>query len=158
MTKEKNNFYGDCLCKKRRLILKQNKNYYMKKKIALLGMGLVISLASVMAQQGQGGDNRLTVQERITALHEKLVPLNLDKDKLAKTDSVFVNYYTTVQKKREEMMAAGNMDRDEMRSKMQEYNKVRDEQLKLIFTEDQYKKWKDEIEPTMRPQRKNTPQ
>lgn len=127
----------------------------MKKQITLLVIALVISSVAVMAQ-GQGGGNRLTVEERITALNEKLVPLNLDKDKLAKTDSVFVNYYTTVQKKREEMMAAGSTDREEMRSKMQEYNKVRDDQLKMIFTDDQYKKWKAEIEPTMRPQRQNT--
>ena len=130
----------------------------MKRKIALLTMGLVISIASVMAQGQGGGGNHLTVEERITALNEKLVPLNLDKDKLAKTDTIFVNYYTIVQKKRDEMMAAGITDREEMRSKMQPYNKERDEQLKLIFTEDQYKKWKDEIEPTMRPQRQNTPQ
>jgi protein CpxP len=29
----------------------------------------------------------------------------------------------------------------------------RDEKLKKIFTDEQYKKWKDEIEPTTRPQR-----
>ena len=128
----------------------------MKKKIALLALSFFVSIAYVMAQ-GQGG-TRLTPEERLKAINEKLAPLNLDKDKLAKTDSVFATYYRGVQKERDEMMASGNMDRDAMREKMQKYNKERDDQLKLIFTEDQYKKWKDDIEPTLRPQRQNTPQ
>ena len=128
----------------------------MKKKIALLAVSFFVCIACVMAQ-GQGG-TRLTPEERLKAINEKLTPLNLDKDKLAKTDSVFATYYRAVQKERDEMMASGNMDRDAMREKMQKYNKERDDQLKLIFTEDQYKKWKDDIEPTLRAQRQNTPQ
>ncbi len=128
----------------------------MKKKMALLGMGLVICLASVIAQ-GQGGQ-RMTVEQRMTTANEKLTPLNLGKDELSKTDSVFTSYYTALQKERDEMMASGNMDRDAMREKMQKLSKERDDKLKLIFTDDQYKKWKDEIEPAMRPQRQNTPQ
>jgi periplasmic protein CpxP/Spy len=128
----------------------------MKKKIALLAISLVAGMVSIMAQ-GQGGP-RLTVEQRVAAANEKLVPLNLDKDKLAKTDSVFTSYYTAQQKERDEMMASGNMDRDAMREKMQKFSKERDDQLKQIFTEDQYKKWKDEIEPTLRPQRQNTQQ
>ncbi len=126
----------------------------MKKKVTLLTIAVFMGLVWVMAQ-GQGG-NRLTPEERVKAVNEKLAPLNLDKEKLAKTDSVFTNYYKTLQKEREEMMASGNMDRDAMRQKMQKYGKERDDQLKQIFTEDQYKKWKDDIEPTMRPQRQNT--
>lgn len=128
----------------------------MKKKMALLGMGLVICVASVIAQ-GQGGQ-RMTVEQRMTTANEKLTPLNLGKDELSKTDSVFTSYYTALQKERDEMMASGNMDRDAMREKMQKLSKERDDKLKLIFTDDQYKKWKDEIEPAMRPQRQNTPQ
>lgn len=128
----------------------------MKKKIALLAVSFFVCIACVMAQ-GQGG-TRLTPEERLKAINEKLTPLNLDKDKLAKTDSVFATYYRAVQKERDEMMASGNMDRDAMREKMQKYNKERDDQLKLIFTEEQYKKWKDDIEPTLRPQRQNTQQ
>ena len=40
-----------------------------------------------------------------------------------------------------------------MREKMQKLQAERDDKLKKIFTDDQYKKWKDEIEPTTRPQR-----
>lgn len=126
----------------------------MKKQIALSVMAIFVSMASIMAQ-GQGG-TRLTVEERVKAVNEKLADFKLDKDKLAKTDSVFTAYYTALQKQREEMMSAGGTpDRDAMRSKMLKLNIDRDEQLKLIFTEDQFKKWKEDIEPTMRPQRQN---
>ena len=47
----------------------------------------------------------------------------------------------------------GTPDRDQMREKSQKMMADRDEKLKKIFNEDQYKKWKDEIEPSMRPQR-----
>ena len=127
----------------------------MKKQVTLSVIVLLVSI-SAMAQ-GQGAP-RPTVPERVTAVNEKLAVLNLDKENLAKTDSVFTIYYTAQQKERDEMMASGNMDRDAMREKMQKLSKERDEKLKLIFTEDQYKKWKEEIEPTLRPQRQNTPQ
>ena len=53
------------------------------------------------------------------------------------------------------MSSGGTPDRDVMRAKMLKLNIDRDEQLKLIFTDDQFKKWKDDIEPAMRPQRPN---
>ena len=126
----------------------------MKKQIALSLLALFVSIVSIMAQ-GQGGP-RLTVEERVKAVNEKLTDFKLDKDKLAKTDSIFTAYYTSMQKQREEMMSGGGTpDRDAMRDKMLKLNIDRDEQLKLIFTDDQFKKWKEDIEPAMRPQRQN---
>jgi protein CpxP len=127
----------------------------MEKQITLSVIVLLFGIAAIA--QGQGAP-RLTVPEKVTAVNEKLSVLNLDKENLAKTDSVFTVYYTAQQKERDEMMASGTMDRDAMREKMQKLSKERDEKLQLIFTDDQYKKWKEEIEPTLRPQRQNTPQ
>lgn len=108
--------------------------------------------------QGKGGP-RLTLEERIKVVNEKLTDFKLDIDKLAKTDGVFTVYYNAIQKQREEMRASGGEpDRDAMRDKMLELSIDRDEQLKLIFTAEQFKKWKDDIEPTMRPQRQNRSQ
>jgi periplasmic protein CpxP/Spy len=77
-----------------------------------------------------------------------------DKDKAALTDSAFAAYYKAQDKMREEMMAGGGTpDRDAMREKMQKFAAERDDRLKKIFTDDQFKKWKDEIEPSLRPQR-----
>lgn len=126
----------------------------MKKQIALSILAVFVTMASVIAQ-GQGGP-RMTVEERVKAVNEKLADFKLAPDKLAKTDSIFTAYYTTMQKEREAMMSSGGTpDRDAMRAKMLKLNIDRDEQLKLIFTDDQFKKWKDDIEPAMRPQRPN---
>lgn len=126
----------------------------MKKQIALSLMALFVTMASVMAQS-QGG-KRLTVAERVKAVNEKLADFKLDNDKLIKTDSVFTAYYTSMQKQREEMMSGGGTpDREAVRDKMLKLNIERDEQLQLIFTNDQFKKWKEDIEPALRPQRQN---
>ena len=128
----------------------------MKKQIALSVMAVFITMSAVIAQ---GGGPRLTIEERIKAVNEKLTDFKLDKDKLAKTDSVFTTYYNAVQKQREEMMTGGGEpDRSAMRDKMQKLAIDRDEQLKTIFTDEQFKKWKTDIEPAMRPQRQNRPQ
>ena len=52
-------------------------------------------------------------------------------------------------------MTAGGAqpDRDKMRAEVQKLNGERDEKLKKVFTADQFKKFKDEIEATLRPQR-----
>ena len=129
----------------------------MKKQIVFIIGALFFSISSLMAQ-GQGGP-RLTLEERIKAVNEKLADFKLDGQKLAKTDSVFTIFYNELQKQREEMRASGGApDRDAMREKMLKLSNDRDEQLKLIFTAEQFKKWKDDIEPAIRPQRQNRPQ
>ncbi len=129
----------------------------MKKQIAFVIIALFVSCSSLMAQ-AQGGP-RLTLEDRIKAVNEKLADFKLDTEKLSKTDSVFTVYYNTLQKQREEMRSAGGTpDREAMREKMLKLNIDRDEQLKLIFTTEQFKKWKDDIEPALRPQRQNRPQ
>ena len=126
----------------------------MKKQIALSLMALFVTMAFVMAQSQ--GVKRLTVAERVKAVNEKLADFKLDNDKLTKTDSVFTAYYTSMQKQREEMMSGGGTpDREAVRDKMLKLNIERDEQLQLIFTNDQFKKWKEDIEPALRPQRQN---
>jgi periplasmic protein CpxP/Spy len=85
---------------------------------------------------------------------DKLTDFKLDKDKTDLTDSAFTVYYRGQQKMMEEVMSGGGQpDRDAMREKMQKLSGDRDDKLKKIFTDDLYKKWKDEIEPSMRPQR-----
>jgi periplasmic protein CpxP/Spy len=122
----------------------------MKKKIVLF---LAVTLSVVFSANAQGGQRR-TAEERVKTAMDKLADFKLDKDKSALTDSAFMAYYKAQDKTREEMMAAGGTpDRDAMREKMQKFAAERDEKLKKIFTEAQYKKWKDEIEQTLRPQR-----
>jgi protein CpxP len=125
----------------------------MKKAILLLTIAITGVLA-VQAQGGGGGFQRRTPEERLKAVKEKLADLKLDKDQTTQSDSAFLDYYKAQDKIFEEMRAGGGApDRDAIRDKMQKVAAERDEKLKKIFTEDQFKKWKDEIEPTTRRQR-----
>jgi len=105
--------------------------------------------------QGGGGGQRQTPEERTKATMEKLAVLNLADDAKTKTEVVISDFSNAQQKAMEEMRAGGNMDRDAMMAKRKELADARDAKLKAIFTEEQMKKWKDEIEPSLRPQRGN---
>ena len=127
----------------------------MKKVILLLAIAISGAFA-VQAQGGPGGGGgfqRRTPEERLKQVKEKLVDLKLDNDQTTKSDSTFMEFFRGQNKMFEEMRAGGAPDRDQMREKNQKLAADRDEKLKKIFTEDQFKKWKDEIEPSMRPQR-----
>ncbi|HEY6504712.1 MAG TPA: hypothetical protein VIZ28_12105 [Chitinophagaceae bacterium] len=124
----------------------------MKKMFLVLTAILFAGVVMVNAQGG-GGGQRPPIPERVKLVMEKLEPFKLDEAKKTQTDSVFTQAYRTQDAKREEMRAAGNQDRDAMRAEMQKINADRDEKLKKIFTEEQFKEWKEKIEPTLRPQR-----
>ena len=105
---------------------------------------------AVKAQQGP----RRTVEERVQIAHQKLdSAFKLDNAKLTEADSVFANFYRSAEKTREEMMAGGQTDFQAMREKMQPFMDERDQKLKGILTDEQYKTWKDQIEPSLRPRR-----
>lgn len=128
----------------------------MKKQITLLLSALVLGFTTVSAQGG--GGSRKTVPERVKEVMEKLAEFNLDKDKTAKTEDAFTVYFTETQKMMEEMRGGGGTpNRDAMREKIQKLITERDDKLKGIFTEEQFNKWKNEIEPSMRPARGNRP-
>jgi hypothetical protein len=125
----------------------------MKKVILLIAIAITGALA-VQAQGGGGGFQRRTPEERLKMAKEKLADLKLDKDQTPKTDSIFMDYFRAQDKVFEDMRSAGGPpDRDQIRDKMKKLADDRDDKLKKVFTDDQFKKWKDEIEPSMRPQR-----
>jgi periplasmic protein CpxP/Spy len=126
----------------------------MKKAVILLTAVLFAGVLSTQAQGGGGNFPRRTVEERVKSVMDKLGDLKLDKDQTTKTDSVFTEFYRSRDKMVQDAMAGGGQpDRDKMRESNQKLAADRDDKLKKIFTEDQYKKWKDEIEATTRPQR-----
>lgn len=128
----------------------------MKKQILLLLSALVLGFTTVSAQGG--GGPRKTVPERVKEVMDRLAEFNLDKDKTTKTEEAFTVFYTDAQKMMEEMRGGGGQpNRDEIRQKRQKLVDDRDAKLKGIFTEEQYNKWKNEIEPSMRPARGNGP-
>jgi len=128
------------------------KNLQMKTKISLL---LAIIFAGTMSVNAQGGFQRRTVEERVAIAHAKLdSAFKPGAVKLAAIDSVFTSYYKSQDLKRQELMSGGNMpDRETIMAEMRKLAEPRDEKLKAILTETEFKKWKDEIEPALRPQR-----
>ncbi|MEI7472147.1 MAG: hypothetical protein WCJ85_07805 [Chitinophagaceae bacterium] len=129
----------------------------MKKQIFL---SLVLAIFSISITNAQGGFQRRTVEERVAKVHAVLDSA-FEKPAasfLTAVDTVFTNYYKAQDAKREELMAGGGqVDRDAMRAAFQELTDKRDEKLKGLFSESQMKKWKDEIEPSLRPQRGTRP-
>ena len=125
----------------------------MKTKFGFLMMLMIVCTIAVKAQGG-GGFQMPTPEERTKTTMEKLADLKLDKDQTAKTDSVFSNFYKAQNKMMEDMRAAGGQpDREKMRADREKMTADRDEKLKKIWNADQFKKFKDEIEPALRPQR-----
>jgi hypothetical protein len=127
----------------------------MKKKFLLFTAILLAGTMAVNAQGGGGGNfQRRTVEERVLTVHQKMdSAFKLDAAKLTRVDSVFANYYRSTDKVREELMAGGG-DRSTMREQMQQKNQpfldARDKELRVVIGEDNFKTWKDVIEPSMR--------
>lgn len=117
-----------------------------------LAIVLLLSICSLALAQG-GGFQRRTVEERVKRVHDKIdSAFKLEPAKLAQSDSAFATYYRATDKVRDAMIAEGGQpDFQAMRAKMQPYADARDKELKAIYGDDNYKKWKDEIEPSLRP-------
>ena len=121
----------------------------MKKMILLLVLGLV---TTVVTYAQPGNFPRRTVEERVAAVHAKLdSAFKLEAPKMADVDSVFAEYYKAQDKIREELFASGERpDRETMQAKMQPTLDARNEKLKKLLTEEQFKIWTEQIEPSMR--------
>ena len=122
----------------------------MKKQFVLMAFAAMFSITAVNAQGG--GGQRMSPEERIKTTIEKMAPLKLDADTKMKADAIITEYINGQQKAMDEVRASGG-DRDAMMAKRKEFTDARDAKLKAIFTEAQMKQWKDEIEPSLRPQR-----
>lgn len=124
----------------------------MKKQFLLIVVAAMISITSVNAQGG-GNFQRRTPEERLKMVHDKLdSAFKLDAATMAKSDEVFLNFYKDSDKKMDEIRSAGGA-REEMMAARQKLVEERDLKLKGVLTEEQMKIWKDQIEPSMRPQR-----
>ena len=121
----------------------------MKTKTSMLIAFLFTATVSIHAQQQ--GMPRRTVEERVKTAMDKISdPLKLDKGQQDRTTAVFTDYYTSQDKMREDARASGTRpDRSEMEKRIND----RDDKLKAIFSDEQFKKFKSDIEPTLRRQR-----
>jgi periplasmic protein CpxP/Spy len=128
----------------------------MKKTILM--STLLLLLVQLAGAQPGGRGMRRTVEERVKMIHDKLDSAfnkEVPAAKMTEVDSAFAAFYRAQDKMREELMSAGGppdeATREAMRAKMQELNAERDGKLQKILTEAQYNKWKNEIEPSLRP-------
>ncbi|MDP4283358.1 MAG: hypothetical protein Q8891_02970 [Bacteroidota bacterium] len=118
----------------------------MKSKFTMLMAFILMATTSIFAQ-----GMRQTVPERVKATMEKMTtPLGLNDTQVTSTSAVFTDYYTAQQKMFEDARASG--ERPD-RSAFEKMADDRDTKLKAIFTADQYTKFKNEVEATLRPQR-----
>lgn len=110
------------------------------------------AMLSMAAFAQGGGGQRMTAEERVKFIIEKMTPMNLDADTKSKAGIIITDFVNGQQKAMEEIRANGG-DREAMLAKRKEFADARDAKLKEILTEAQLKQWKDEIEPALRPQR-----
>ena len=127
------------------------------KKMSLVLLASFALAATVSAQPG-GGFQRQTPEQRAAAIHQKLdSAFKIEASKLATLDTALIALYKAQDAKMQEIFSSGGTDRDAMRATMMEerkkYSDSRDEMIKAMVTEDQFKIWKETIEPSMRPQR-----
>ncbi len=118
----------------------------MKKQFLFaLAFMLAVNVAA-FAQQGGGNGQRRTPEERAKMTVERLTKqLQLNNDQAVKLDTVYTRFYKDMQKMREEAQAGGNrMDREAFRKMGNE----RDEKVKSVLTEEQFKKYKENQEKT----------
>jgi periplasmic protein CpxP/Spy len=124
----------------------------MKKQMVLLLALIIAGTTATFAQGGGGGFRQRTVEERVQSIHHVIdSAFKLDAAKLIQTDSVFATYYRATDKIRQELMSGGERpDRAVMMEKLAPATEARDKELKVILGDDNFKKFKDEIEPSMR--------
>lgn len=109
----------------------------MKKILYLLAFGLLVNI-SAFAQQG--GGQRRSVEERVKMTLDRMKEtLQITPEQTTKLDSVFTKSFKDMEKAREDARTSGaRMDRDAF----MKFATERDEKVKSILTEEQYKKYK----------------
>lgn len=117
----------------------------MKIKIGLVG---ILMFAGVMIANAQGGGmQRRTPEEASKRVVDTLTTVfKLDQAKHDQVQTVFTDFYKTMQSA---MQSGTRPDQAEREKWMAE----RDDKLKKVLTDEQFKKYKDEIEPAMRQRR-----
>lgn len=123
----------------------------------LITLTIALSLSgAAFAQPGGGGFQRMTVEERVTRIHNKLdSAFKLGPEIFKVLDTALTLLYKQQDAKRQELMAGGpgSVDRETIQAEMKKFSDAQDEILKAVLNKDQYEIWKEKIQPSMRPQR-----
>jgi hypothetical protein len=125
----------------------------MNKTLLLLFCGF---MAFGTVGNAQGGFQRITPEERVARVHQKLdSAFALDAAVFTALDTALVVLYRQQDAKMRELMTGGrdNIDREAMQAERKKYTDAQDEILKLVLSKEQFEIWKEKIVPSMRPQR-----
>ena len=123
----------------------------MKKRLFVL---LLFVMSATTFAVAQGGFQRRTPEERTAQIHQKLdSAFKLDAKVFVNLDSALNVLHRAQDKKMQELFSGspGSVDRETMMAEREKFDKAKDEIIKAVLTEDQYKIWKDQIAPTLRP-------
>jgi protein CpxP len=126
----------------------------MKQRIFIMLALLMGATTFAVAQGGGGGFQRRTPEERTAAIHAKLdSAFKLDAKTFVALDSALNTLHRNQDKKMQEMFAGGpgSVDRETMQAERQKWDNAKNDIIKAVLTEEQFKIWKDSIEPSMRP-------
>ena len=111
---------------------------------------LIVMLAVGLGAFSQGGQRR-TVEERVKRVMDTVTTVfKFEANVQTETQTIFTDYYTAWDKLREATPQGERPDR----TQMEKLTGERDEKLKKVLTEEQFKKFKEEIEPAIRPRRR----
>jgi len=106
-------------------------------------------------QAQQQGFQRRTVPERVKMTMDRISDsLKLTTAQQADADSAFTQYYTAMEKIRASLPEGTRPERSDFEKIITE----RDAKLKIIFNEQQYNMFKNQLEPNMRRPRGDRPQ
>jgi periplasmic protein CpxP/Spy len=123
----------------------------MKSKILL--SAVLLLFATFSFAQAQGDAKKMTVDEKVKKTMSQLTPqLALDNDQQTKMQAIYTDFYTAKEKLYEGLQPSAQPDKAQKEKLMNE----RDEKIKAVLSEDQYKKYKDWEEQMMK-QKKDKP-
>lgn len=122
----------------------------MKKTIIAIMLVSCIGTFSTFAQGG-GGFQMPTPEERVKRVNFKMdSAFKLDETKMKQVEALYLDFYKQQDKVREEVMAGGGGGFQAMQEAMKPYQEALDAKLKPILGDDNFKIWKEQIEPTLR--------
>ena len=123
----------------------------MKSKIFLSAILLLFVTFSIA--QAQGDSKKMTVDEKVKKTMSQLTPqLALNNDQQAKIQTIYTDFYTAKEKLYEGLQPGAQPDKAQKEKLMND----RDEKIKAVLNEDQFKKFKD-WEDQMMKQKKDKP-
>lgn len=123
----------------------------MKKTIVALA---ALLFAGTVSSFAQGGFQMPTPEDRVKRVHAKMdSAFKLDETKAKQVDDLFLEFYKQQDKVRQELMESngGNFQgmREQMQEKMKPQQETLDAKVKPILGDDNFKIWKEQIEPTL---------